>query len=398
MVFRDRVIAMRKVVVLCAVSAVLGAVLAIVLSDPPVTEPTSVAQDPQRVPAGGTPPGLPVGPASQLSVDLDELTPEERISIAIYESYSRSVVNITTTTVRSDPFRLFQTTSEGEGSGSVIDRQGHILTNFHVIERAQQAQVTLSSGKSYDARLVGRDPANDTAILKIDAPADELFPVVFGDSSRLRVGQRVYAIGSPFGLEQTYCSGMISSLNRSLPSRRKGRIIKSIIQIDANINPGSSGGPLLDTRGRVIGMNTAIASKTGESAGVGFAIPINIIARIVPQLIASGHVARPDIGIAQVVQTAEGLLIAKLTPGGPAERAGLLNARMVSKRIRRGPLVYESRDIAADKIVAVDDQPVRTVDDFLTIIEDKQPGDQVAVKVVRDGKEVTVRVTLEPGE
>ena len=235
--------------------------------------------------------------------------------------------------------------SEGEGSGVVLDRQGHILTNFHVVDGAREIQVTLYDGKTYDARVVGKDPATDVAVLKIEAPPASLFPVVLGNSAQLRVGQRVFAIGNPFGLERTLTTGIISSLDRSLPSRRSGRSLKSIIQIDAAINPGNSGGPLLDSHGRMIGMNTAIASKTGESAGVGFAIPVSTIARVVPQLIEKGRVRRPEAGIMRVYQTEQGLLIATHGPGRtgragrtarPEGRAAAETARTVRLRISDG--------------------------------------------------------------
>jgi S1-C subfamily serine protease len=258
----------------------------------------------------------------------------------------------------------------------------------------------LFNGETYEAGLVGADPTNDVAVLQIDAPAKDLFPVSFGDSSRLRVGQRVYAIGNPFGLERTLSTGIVSSLNRFLPSRRRYRTIKQIIQIDAAINPGSSGGPLLDSQARMIGMNTAIASKTGESAGVGFAIPINTIARIVPQLIENGRVLRGDIGIAGVYQTERGLRIATLTPGGAAERAGLRGPQVIRRRTQRGPYVYEYRTIdrsAADLIVAIDKEPVRTVEEFLSIVESHEPGETVTVNVIREGRRVDVPVTLDAG-
>ena len=196
-------------------------------------------------------------------------------------------------------------------------------------------------------------------------------------------------------------TGIISSLNRSLPSRRSGHSIKAIIQIDAAINPGNSGGPLLDTQGRMIGMNTAIASKTGESAGVGFAIPINTIARIVPQLIAKGKVQRPDAGIGQVYQTEHGLLIATLAPGGPAEQAGLQGFKVVRQRRQQGPFVYEMQTIdrsAADLITAIDGKPIHSADDYFDIVESKQPGDVVTFTVVRQGQVRKVPVRLEAGE
>jgi len=186
----------------------------------------------------------------------EEFTPEERINIAVYEKCNRSVVNITTRGTRAELFFL-ETETEGAGSGSILDDQGHLLTNFHVIDGAQKARVTLFNGASYEASLVGHDKANDIAVLRIAAPPEDLFPIEFGDSSRLRVGQRIYAIGNPFGLERTMTIGIVSSLNRSL-----GRSFRSMIQIDAALNRGNSGGPLLDSRGRLIGMNTAIASTT----------------------------------------------------------------------------------------------------------------------------------------
>jgi S1-C subfamily serine protease len=235
-----------------------------------------IAQEPPGQSFAQPPVAARTGTVSRLPVppsDL-ELSPEERINVAVYEKVNRSVVNIKTETVRTDAFFFLatETPGEGAGSGSVFDTQGHILTNYHVVDDARAIEVTLFDGKSYDARVVGHDESNDIAVLKINAPASSLVPVEIGDSTNLRVGQRVFAIGNPFGFERTMSIGIISSLNRTLPARNQ-RLIKSVIQIDAAINPGSSGGPLLDGRGRLIGMNTAIASPTGQSAGVGFAVP-----------------------------------------------------------------------------------------------------------------------------
>ena len=280
----------------------------------------------------------------------------------------------------------------------MIDREGHVLTNYHVIDGARQIQVTLFNGTSYDARLVGGDPATDVAVLRIDAPADALVPVPLGSSTNLRVGQRVFAIGNPFGLDRTLSTGIISSLNRSLPSRRNGRGTKSIIQIDAAINPGNSGGPLLDTHGLMIGMNTAIASKTGESAGVGFAIPINTIHRIVPQLIPTATCAAPTRASSQVYQTDRGLLIAHA--GARAARPNVPACRARgSKENARAPFEYQSIDrAAADLIVAVDGKPVKTADEFLDAIETKQPGDVVTITVIRAGQQRQVPLRLEATE
>jgi S1-C subfamily serine protease len=334
-------------------------------------------------------------PPPELAADL---TPEERVNIAVYEGVNRSVVNINTRSVRSDAFFIFdvQVPSEGAGSGCVLDTKGHVLTNFHVVNDAREIEVTLADGKSYAGRLVGKDESSDVAVLKIDAPVESLQPVTLGDSTRLRVGQKVFAIGNPFGLERTLTTGVVSSLNRTLPTRNH-RTIKSIIQIDAAINPGNSGGPLLDSHGRLIGMNTAIASATGQSSGVGFAIPAANIARVVPQLIERGHVIRPDTGITRVLQTEDGLLIATLAPGGPAERAGLQGFKIVKQRRRQGPFTYDTQTIdrnAADLITAVDGEKVTSAGDFLSVVEAKQPGQDVTLTIVRGGREMQVVLRL----
>ena len=304
-----------------------------------------------------------------LIFNADGLTPDEAIGVAVYDRNNKGVVNITTKSVNT--VLVWDVSSEGSGSGSVIDREGHILTNFHVIEDAQEVGVTLFDGKTYDAKLVGADPNNDIAVIKIDAPREVLFPIEVGDSGDMRVGMRVFAIGNPFGLERTMTTGIISSLNRSLQVRGT-RSIKSIIQIDAAVNPGNSGGPLLNSHGKLVGMNTAIASRNGQSAGVGFAIPSTLIARVVPQLIAHGRVIRPEIGIQMVHQTEKGLLIARLTPDGPAARAGLRGPRVTTKS--RGPISWKTVDVSsADLIVAVDGEAIKNADDFLTAIESKHP-------------------------
>ena len=331
------------------------------------------------------------GPANRGFFQADGLTIEEQVNISVYDRVNKSVANITTKTVKENGL-FTESAAEGAGSGSVIDQEGHILTNFHVVEDARQVSVTLYDGKTYDATFVGADPINDVSIIKIDAPPEVLVPVTFGDSSNLQVGMRVFAIGNPFGLERTLTTGIISSINRSLQIRGD-RTIKSIIQIDAAINPGNSGGPLADAHGRLIGMNTAIASSTGQSAGVGFAIPINLIARIVPQLIQKGKVIRPEIGISRVYQTEHGLLVAQLTPGGPAEKAGLKGPQVIRKR--RGPFVFERVERnTADLIIEIDGKGIKTADDFLGIIEVRNPGDVVILTVVRDGKETRVAVRL----
>ena len=386
--------AMKKILAICALSAVAGAAV------------TELWKSASRVTAQE--PRLDQQPALRSSIRLPtpargvdhSLTPEEMVNVSVYENVNRSVVNVNTKSLRSDSFFFFDHLSEGGGSGSVLDTRGHILTNFHVVDGAKEIQVVLFDGKSYEGRLVGKDESGDVAVIKIEAPAESLLPVTLGDSTHLRVGQRVFAIGNPFGLERTLTTGIISSLNRTLPARNH-RTIKSIIQIDAAINPGNSGGPLLDSRGRLIGMNTAIASPTGQSAGVGFAIPVANIARIVPQLIERGRVIRPEVGITHVHQTENGLLIAAMTPGGPAEQAGLRGFRIVKQRRKQGPFTYESRSIdrnAADLIIAVDGEKITTANDFLSLVEAKRPGQDVVITVIRGVHELNVPVRLAAGE
>ncbi len=321
---------------------------------------------------------------------------EEQTNIAVYETVNRSVVNINTKATVARGLFLLEVPSDGAGSGIVLDKQGHLLTNFHVVEGVQEIEVMLFDGSPHSAAVVGVDPPTDVAVLKVDAPAQLLFPVIFGTSADLLVGQRVFAIGNPFGLERTLTTGIISSLNRSLPTR-SGRTIKSIIQTDAAINPGNSGGPLLDSNGLLIGMNTAIASRTGQSSGVGFAIPVGTLARIVPQLIQRGRVIRPEAGISRVYQTDGGLLVAALVPDGPAERAGMRGFRIVRERRRQGPFVAEFERVdrsGADLITAVGGDSVKTADDFLSAIESKNPGDRVLISVEREGHRLDIPVTL----
>jgi S1-C subfamily serine protease len=396
---------MRYQLIVCLGSGIVGAaVMFCILQGPSPLDKTAAAQDGaaasariERTPQtalGGEP--LPVARAELVPEDY---TPEERVNIFVYENCNRSVVNITTQVV-DQRLMLFESMQEGAGSGSVLDKRGHILTNYHVVEDAREIEVTLYDGKQYEARLVGRDPQSDIAVLRINAPPESLFPIRFGDSSRLKVGQRVLALGNPFGLDRTLTTGIVSSLNRQLPSRNN-RTIKSIIQIDAAINPGNSGGPLLDSHGRMIGMNYAIASRTGQNTGVGFAIPVSIVARVAPQLIQRGHVIRPDTGITRVFQSERGLLIATMTTGGPAEQAGLRGIRIVRERKRQGPFVYETETIdrsAADLIVAVDGDRISSADEFLDLVESKRPGDEVTLTIIRQGREQDIRLRLGAGE
>jgi S1-C subfamily serine protease len=339
-------------------------------------------------------------PAQRISLsaarayDAQGLTAEEAVNIAVYEAVNRSVVNINSKSARSG--LILEVQAEGAGSGAVLDTNGNVLTNYHVVQGAKEIQATLFNGKTYEATVVGADPLNDLAVIRIEAAADELFPVTLGDSRNLRVGMKVYALGNPFGLERTLTTGIISSLNRSLQIHGNWTI-KSIIQIDAAINPGSSGGPLLDSHGRLIGINTAIATTSGQSAGVGFAIPSALIARVVPQLLSRGRVIRPETGITRVFENDRGLLIAELRPNGPAAKAGLQGPKIT--RSRKGPFVMEKVDrSAADLIVGIDGEKVKTADDFLGYIDEKRPGEQVMLNIIRDGRRLEVPITLSSSE
>jgi len=317
---------------------------------------------------------------------------DEQNSIEVYRTLSPGVAFITTTSYQQD---VFGDTEEGRGSGSgsVIDNQGHILTNYHVIEGAQKLNVSLGGAKTYPAEVVGADPDTDLAIIKITPPQEGLTIIPLSDSDKLVVGQKVLAIGNPFGLDRTLTTGVISGLQRPIRGRNN-RPIEGAIQTDASINPGNSGGPLLDKYGKMIGINSQIYSRTGGSVGVGFAIPVNIAKRIVPQLIQFGEVRRPKLG-AQLVSIEQlreqgaqlpvqsGLLIRGLVAGGAAERAGL-----------RGLTRSTSGVTLGDIITSVDGAKVGDVDDLFRLLDKKQINDTVRVELIRDGKTITVPVRL----
>ena len=343
------------------------------------------ARDAGRREASATRPGFEPTPIP--AEVLKAADPDEQVNIRVYANTNRGVVNITTA---ASSVGLFgdEATTGGSGSGFVIDRDGHVLTNYHVIEGADTVQVTLADGSSHEAKVVGADASNDVAVIRVDVPPDRLVPLNLGGSSGLVVGQKVLAIGNPFGLERTLTTGIISSLDRSIKAKN-GRTIKGIIQSDAAVNPGNSGGPLLNSRGEVIGMNTAIISQVGQSAGISFAVPINSIKRILRPLIEEGRVVRADLGLSRVYRTQQGLLVLGVVDGGPAERAGLRPIQ--ARRTRYGPVIVPE---SADLIVAIDGKPVKTHEDLLTEVEAHAPGDSVVVKVIRDGKAVDVPVKL----
>ena len=328
----------------------------------------------------------PAAPARPVAVSADE-----QVNIRVYAMVNKSVVNITTS---AEGLGLFgEEVSSGSGSGFVVDRQGRIVTNFHVIEGAESVQVTLHDGASHDADVIGVDPSNDVAVLQLrELPEAPLVPVAMGDSSALLVGQKVLAVGNPFGLERTLTTGIVSALDRTMKARN-GRQIKGIIQTDAAINPGNSGGPLLNARGEVIGMTTAIISQVGQSAGIGFAVPMNAIARILPQLVQHGRVIRADLGIRRVLKTDAGLLVGEVVEGGPAEDAGIRPIRLRVERVGRF-LVRRLDPESADLIVAIDGKRVTSFDELLTEVESHPPGGTVTLTVLREGELEQVKVIL----
>lgn len=317
---------------------------------------------------------------------------DEKNNISVYEQVNKSVVNITSRGVHYDEFFFYAYPTEGSGSGFIFDKEGHIITNYHVVENGKEFTTTLYNGQQYSTKLIGADPNNDIAVLQIKIPPEKLFPCNLGSSQGLKVGQKVLAIGNPFGLDRTLTTGIISSLGRTLRTE-SGRLIKGIIQTDAAINPGNSGGPLLNSRGDVIGVNSAIVSRVGQSSGIGFAIPINIVKNIVKDLISFGYVVRANIGILQVYENGKGLLIAQLEPNGPAQKAGLQGPKLIIQK--SGVVEYRAIDRSqADLIVGVDSREIKALDELLDYVETKKPGSVVNVQVVRKGMKTSIPVTL----
>ena len=324
-----------------------------------------------------------------------QLLADEQAQIDVFRKTSPSVVHITTLEAQRDFYSLnVQQVPRGTGTGFVWDERGHIVTNFHVIQGASAARVTLSDQSTHKAMLVGAFPDRDLAVLRIEVPAAKAPPLPLGTSRDLAVGQKVHAIGNPFGLDQTLTTGIVSALNREIESINQ-RTIRGVIQTDAAINPGNSGGPLLDSAGRLIGVNTAIYSPSGASAGIGFAIPVDEVNRIVPRLIRDGRFVRPAIGITagqaglnRVLNLPAGVVLVQVTTNGPAARAGLQPFRRASG----GDIV------GGDVITSVDNEPVKDLDDMLTLLERRAPGDTVTLSVWRNGSTRRQPVTLVAAE
>ena len=326
-----------------------------------------------------------------------DLAADERATIDLFENARESVVAISTSeSVRDFMSRNVMQVPRGSGSGFVWDGNGHVITNWHVLEGASGAQVQLADGREFDARLVGASPAHDLAVLRIGGAqfaSPARIPV--GTSSDLRVGQGVFAIGNPFGLDWTLTTGIVSALDRSLPSE-SGPDIRQLIQTDAAINPGNSGGPLLDSAGRLIGVNTAIFSPSGANAGIGFAVPVDTVMRVVPQLIANGRYTRPSIGVdsdesfntrLKRASGIEGVFVLRVERGGPADRAGLQPARRTMRGIAAGDIITE-----------LDCEPVDRVGDLLARLDDYDVGERVDITFLRDDQPRTIEVELVAGD
>ncbi len=319
------------------------------------------------------------------------LLPDEENTIKVFKEAAASVVYVTNVAITQSPGMDEMAIPQGTGSGFVWDRQGHIVTNFHVLQGGNAFLVTLGDQTQLEARVVGSDPSKDIAVLKVEKSRDKLRPVRTAKFEALRVGQKTIAIGNPFGLDHTLTTGVISALGREMQGV-SGITIRDMIQTDAAINPGNSGGPLLDSDGNLIGMNTMIYSRSGGSAGIGFAVPVSFIERIVPELIKYGKVVRPGMGISilnagqkhYLVGDRPGVVVSEVNPGGPAAKAGLRGLR----RLKGG------RVAPGDIIVGVEPHIVRDFDDLYNAFDRFKPGDTVTLKIVRDGKPLSLSVTL----
>lgn len=348
------------------------------------TQPLASLDQPAETPAGNDTRSEAVPPDQGLS-------DSELATIRLFENAAPSVCFITTTNVGYDFFTRNATEiPAGTGSGFVWDRNGHIITNYHVIQNADKATVTLADRSTWPARLVGKAPEKDLAVLKIDAPESALRPIPVGASDNLRVGQSVYAIGNPFGLDQTLTTGIVSALGREIQSVA-GVPIRDVIQTDAAINPGNSGGPLLNSSGRLIGVNTAIYSPSGASAGIGFSIPADVVNWVIPELIRFGRIMRPSMGMEFARQSfvqrlgLEGALVLDVMQGEAADRAGIRpTVRDRTGSIRLG-----------DLIVAINKDKISSYSDIVLALEKYKPGEVVQLGIVRDGKQMTTDLKLD---
>jgi putative serine protease PepD len=342
--------------------------------------------------------------SSETTVLQSGLSEDERNNIGIYQRYSSGVVNITTSTIGYDFFLRPVPMESGTGSGAIIDDQGHIVTNFHVVRGAETLEVTLPDKSKHEAKVVGADPNNDLAVIQIDVPRGaHLTAIPLGTSKGLLVGQKVFAIGNPYGLERTMTTGIISSLGRSIQAEN-GRVIEDIIQTDAAINPGNSGGPLLNSQGQIIGINTAIFSPStnGGSIGIGFAIPADTVKRITGDLLTTGYVRHPWLGIGSTVNLADfpglanalrlnterGLMIVDTYQNSPASRAGL---RGSTDEVRMGRRLLP---VGGDIVLEFQGKTVNSVQELATEIDRYKAGEKVTITILRNNKKMDVPITL----
>jgi S1-C subfamily serine protease len=336
---------------------------------------------------------------SALLAAIPDESIDEIQNILIYEALNEAVVNITTI-ITSNNWFMQPVPQEGTGSGSIIDEEGRVLTNYHVIKGARELIVTLADGQDYEAKVVGSDPENDLAIIQFNPEGKLLVTIPLGASEGLKIGQKVLAIGNPFGFERTLTTGIVSGLGRPVQTG-DGRVIQKMIQTDASINPGNSGGPLLNSKGEMIGINTVIYSTTGGSVGVGFAVPIEIAKRVVPELLAYGEVRRGWIDISPIqlfsslVRVAdlpvnEGVLISAVKPNSLAAKAGLKGGD-INRPLRMGRTTIL---LGGDIIVEIDGMPIKSIADLYNALEDNKPGETVDVLAVRDKTRKTFQVTL----
>jgi S1-C subfamily serine protease len=341
------------------------------------------------LPPPNTPKDMPAPALPIVPLGPNARTEDEDNSISVFRAVAPSTVYVTKTNIAFDRFSRPVEVPVGTGSGFIWDTKGHVVTNFHVVQGARRFSVTLHDHKSFDAELVGTDPRKDIAVLRLEDAPQNLQPIRLQRGLELSVGQKTLAIGNPFGLDQTLTTGVISALGRSVPGAG-GVTIRDMVQTDAAINPGNSGGPLLDSSGRLIGMNTMIFSGSGSSAGIGFAVPVAAIARVVPQIIRGGKPDRVGIGIgidpSQSLERQyglDGVLVLDVTEGGPAAKAGLKGA----VRTRRGISF-------SDVIVAIDGQRVKNYDDFYNVLDRHEPGQKVKITVVRGDQRLDFEVEL----
>jgi len=359
------------------------------------SEPISIVKDPVYLLETSS-----SGVIQNVGLVDDNFTESEKENIRIYEALNKGVVNITTEVLSMNWFLEPVPTEGGTGSGSIIDKNGYVLTNYHVVKDAYKLYVNLYDGSQYEAEIIGKDPENDFAVVKFDASGKDLITIPFGSSDNLKVGQKVLAIGNPFGFDRTLTTGIVSGLGR--PVRTSANlVIQGMIQTDASINPGNSGGPLLDSRGRMIGINTMIYTPSGGSVGIGFATPVNTAKRVIPDLINYGYVKRgwidfypvqlePNIVRYGKLSVSKGLLVSKLSKNSNAAKAGIRGGDQDNPVQYGRSIIYFGGDV----IINIDGIEIKSLADLFTSLEDNKPGETVIVKLLRGKKEITTKVVL----